>query len=516
MLCNMTLHTPYKAVLHSADCCVTGCQVCPDSDFVGSCNDCDVDGCWLTCESCRDSDGNFAAPAPFTIPAGGCVIQNSNTQLRCMPYTVGECPIGNTTVILPEQQTESKQFASWKIGLAVVGGLAGLLLIAILTFLLLKRRRQKQLLALKRESTSTLIGSSGTSDSRESRFFNPMVPQESLRTRLSSAFQSLLVAVHLATPHANVHYVLDSDSGSKSGLKSGLELGAVAERKAQTRIVHASIINKDEIYICKIANGEDWLLGMGSYGMVYKAKMGQLDVAVKTIHRQHVNPQLTSHQALRIMQKELQILESLPFDKHVVEFHGSYTQDDNIYMVLEFMQGGDLKQALRGPLSATLSWYNKGAQIALDVIKGVHFLHCHGILHKDIKSGNVLLSEDFGSAKICDVGLAHIMGDTSLSSSSHYVQTTFTYAAPELLMNERCDERADIFSFGVVVWELITQKHARRGQLREFKVPEECPQAVSDMVCACLDQQAAKRPTAQHIFQVIQTSIQDTSCRSIV
>ena len=91
-----------------------------------------------------------------------------------------------------------------------------------------------------------------------------MVPHESLRTRLSSAFQSLLVAVHLVTPHANVHYVLDSDSGSKSGL----ELGAVAERQAQTRIVHASIINKDEIYICKLANGEDWLLGMGSYGMV--------------------------------------------------------------------------------------------------------------------------------------------------------------------------------------------------------------------------------------------------------
>ncbi len=46
---------------------------------------------------------------------------------------------------------------------------------------------------------------------------------------------------------------------------------------------------------------------------------------------------------------------------------------------LVFVQGGDLKQALRGPLSATLSWYNKGAQIALDVIKGLHFLHCHGV-----------------------------------------------------------------------------------------------------------------------------------------
>ena len=101
MICNLTLHTPYNAAMHSADCCVTGCQVCPDSDFVGSCNDCDVDGCQLTCESCRDSDGNFAAPAPFTIPAGGCVIQNSNTQLKCMPYTVGECPSGSKTQLIP-------------------------------------------------------------------------------------------------------------------------------------------------------------------------------------------------------------------------------------------------------------------------------------------------------------------------------------------------------------------------------------------------------------------------------
>ncbi len=131
---------------------------------------------------------------------------------------------------------------------------------------------------LQRESTSTLIGSSDTSDSRESRFFNPMVPQESLRTRLSSGFQSFLVVLHLATSHANVHYALDSDSGSKSGL----ELGAVAERKAHTRIVHASIIDKDAIGICKSANGEDWLLGMGSYGTVrpdalhpYKSKRGQ-------------------------------------------------------------------------------------------------------------------------------------------------------------------------------------------------------------------------------------------------
>lgn len=98
-------------------------------------------------------------------------------------------------------------------------------------------------------------------------------------------------------------------------------------------------------------------------------------------------------------------------------------------------QGGDLRHALKGlgSRAAQLRWHNKGAHIALDVIKGLHFLHSHGVLHRDIKSGNVLLSGDFSQAKICDVGLAHIMGSTSNTGQS--VQATFAYAAPEMLFN---------------------------------------------------------------------------------
>lgn len=67
----------------------------------------------------------------------------------------------------------------------------------------------------------------------------------------------------------------------------------------------------------------------------------------------------------------------------------------------------------------------------------------------------------------------------------------------------RCDAKADVFSYGVVLWELITQEQPQRGHLRDIEVPTECPQAVAALVDACLDHRAAKRPTTTQIIDVI-------------
>ncbi|DBA93955.1 TPA: ubiquitin-protein ligase E3 Brl2 [Trebouxia sp. C0004] len=295
----------------------------------------------------------------------------------------------------------------------------------------MKHRRHSQLMRLR----------AGSPNRPATRVFRPVVPNVTCQTRLSSAIQSSLRALRPAPSPANTNHTLDSSSASQSAL----ELLQNNERG-----LPAPVEDREVIQFCKRANGEDWLLGCGSYGMVYKGKMGELDVAVKMIQKQHVDPQLTPQQALQVMQQELSVLEALPFHDNVVQLHGSYTQHGNIILVLEYMQGGDLRQALQGPWAASLIWYNKGAKIALDVIKGLHFLHQNRILHRDIKSGNILLSQDFKSAKICDVGLAHIMTNTSLSSSTsssggQHVQTTLDYAAPELLLCLRSMPLLSIF-----------------------------------------------------------------------
>lgn len=85
-----------------------------------------------------------------------------------------------------------------------------------------------------------------------------------LHTRLSSAFQSIAAALHFRQSPVKAHYVLETEPRSRSELQLSLR----AESRAPSRLVHASIIDLDEIEICKLATGEDWLLGMGSYGMV--------------------------------------------------------------------------------------------------------------------------------------------------------------------------------------------------------------------------------------------------------
>ncbi|KAK9805505.1 hypothetical protein WJX72_001765 [[Myrmecia] bisecta] len=269
---------------------------------------------------------------------------------------------------------------------------------------------------------------------------------------------------------------------------------------ATMRVAQSWDISEGEIEVCRRPSGSSWVLGEGSFGMVFRAVRGGIhDVAVKILTH-------ADAEQLQQFRKEISILKSLSFNRNIVQFYGACLQAGKPMLVLEYMEGGDLRQAMASARGAELRWCRKGQMVALDIARGLHFLHTHKVMHSDLKTGNVLLTRDFHCAKIGDVGLARIMSSQYLSMTAS-VGGTFAYAAPELLLNQRCSEKVDIYSFGIVLHEMVTGEQAQRGQLREVKVPEECPDAIAKLIDNCLELDPARRPTAKEVFYLIRDSL---------
>lgn len=120
---------------------------------------------------------------------------------------------------------------------------------------------------------------------------------------------------------------------------------------------------------------------------------------------------------------------------------------------------------------------------------------------QDVKSANVLLTRD-GTAKLADVGMAHLLLSKSYASSV-YSHGTYAWSAPEMLSGRRCSDKADVYSWGVVLWEVCTGEVPVRGHMRAFKVPEECPVEVELLHLRCMSEDPEERPTAKEIVTIL-------------
>jgi serine/threonine protein kinase len=258
-------------------------------------------------------------------------------------------------------------------------------------------------------------------------------------------------------------------------------------------------IDAQNVEICRDAKGEPWLLGEGSYGKVYRGLRGGVqDIAVKVLHA-------SDEAQTRAFRKEISILKSISYDRNIVQFYGAVLTERPM-LVLEYMEGGDLREALNDDPNGELRWYRRGQSIALDIARGLHFLHSHDVMHSDMKARNVLLSKGRETAKISDVGVARYLNECATATQSNYVAWTFAYAAPEILLNQKISEKADVYSFGVMLWEIVTGIAPVRGGLSDVSVPEDCPAEISDLIKACLSVDADLRPTAKRCFQIIRAS----------
>jgi serine/threonine protein kinase len=200
-------------------------------------------------------------------------------------------------------------------------------------------------------------------------------------------------------------------------------------------------------------------LGRGGMARVYRAYHPQLDryVAIKVLRADLMEEEEIDATSWRVrFQREAQAVAALRH-ANIVRVFDSDVQDDVYYMVLELLEGDTLKTRLndyrtrgeRMPLGETV-------RILLDVLDGLAYAHSEGMIHRDIKPANVLLTRR-GQAVIADFGIARIVGGTRHTVSGA-LMGTLNYMAPEQGLEGRSDARSDIYSLGIVLYEMLTQR----------------------------------------------------------
>ncbi|KAF7843350.1 proline-rich receptor-like protein kinase PERK15 [Senna tora] len=191
------------------------------------------------------------------------------------------------------------------------------------------------------------------------------------------------------------------------------------------------------------------LLGQGGFGYVHKGVLPNgKTVAIKQMKS-------GSRQGEREFQAEVEIISRV-HHRHLVSLVGYCIAGDQRLLVYEFVPNNTLEFHLHGKDREIMDWATR-MKIAIGSAKGLAYLHedCQPkIIHRDIKASNILLDDKF-EAKVADFGLAKFSSDTDTHVSTR-VMGTFGYLAPEYAASGKLTEKSDVFSFGVVLLELIT------------------------------------------------------------
>ncbi|XP_042049804.1 serine/threonine-protein kinase EDR1-like [Salvia splendens] len=257
----------------------------------------------------------------------------------------------------------------------------------------------------------------------------------------------------------------------------------------------------DDVVDCEIV-WEDLVLGerigLGSYGEVYHADWNGTEVAVKKFLDQDF-----SGAALDEFKREVRIMRRLRHP-NVVLFMGAVTRPPNLSIITEFLPRGSLYRIIHRPHCQIDE--KRRIKMALDVAKGMNCLHTSipTIVHRDLKSPNLLVDNNW-NVKVGDFGLSRLKHNTFLSSKS--TAGTPEWMAPEVLRNEPSNEKCDVYSFGIILWELATLKLPWSGmnpmqvvgavgfQNRRLDIPKDVDPLVGRIIWECWQTDPNLRPS---------------------
>lgn len=248
----------------------------------------------------------------------------------------------------------------------------------------------------------------------------------------------------------------------------------------------------------------------GAFGAVWLGHYRGQPVAVKRMVEGEEESEAFAH--------EISTMVRLSHPK-IVRFVGcTWTSSKDLSAVTEFMDGGDVRSLLENR-RVDLSWQKEKISIAIDIAEGLTYLHTlhPPVIHRDLKSSNVMLNKEM-VAKLSDFGLSR---NLTFEQTQTAGVGTVRWTAPEVMLGESYSERADIYSFGVVLSELDTREipfeersskngsgtpdmaivmKVVRGELRPSFKPE-CPSVILEIAHACIQFDPALRPSAAEVHQ---------------
>lgn len=250
-------------------------------------------------------------------------------------------------------------------------------------------------------------------------------------------------------------------------------------------------------------------IASGAFGDLYKGSYCGQDVAIKILH----NVQDDSQQLSEFLQ-EVSIMRKVRH-KNVAQFIGACTRKPNLCIVVEYMPGGSVYDYMRraGALKQPTL-----LRVAVEICRGMDYLHKRNIVHRDLKAANLLMDET-GVVKIADFGVARVMDGAGIMTAE---TGTYRWMAPEVIEHKPYGRAADVFSFGILLWELLTGMvpyqdltplQAAVGVVQKGLrpiIPPNTPGSLAAIMTTCWARDPSQRPSFEELREQLDELMEST------